>query len=316
MSQRTADLQAALHDVHRRCAGLGAGSLPDYIPELTKVDPALFAVACCTVDGAVQTVGDADHQFTMQSVSKPFVYAMALEALGLEAVHRRVGVEPTGYAFYSMIRLQEGTNKPHNPMVNAGAIAVTDLIRAVNPDDATERILACFARFAARDRMTIDDAVYRSERATGDRNRAIAYLMRHFRLIDGPVPDTLDLYFQHCAILASCRDLAVMAATLANAGRNPLTGDQVLDVGLGQYVLTVMFVNGLYDYSGRFAFEVGVPAKSAVSGAILAVVPGRMGLAVFSPPLDEGGNSVRGIATLEYLSERLGLHTFRSGGER
>ena len=312
MSNRPIDLPSTLHDAHRRYAAFGAGTLPDYIPELTKVDPTLFALAACTVDGEVHVVGDTDHRFTMQSVSKPFVYAMALEELGREEVHRKVGVEPTGYAFYSMIRLQEATNRPHNPMVNAGAIAVTDMIRARDAAGATQRILAHFARFTDRDRLEIDDRVYQSERATGHRNRAIAHLMRHFRMIEGPVDDTLDLYFQHCSILASCRDLAIMAATLANAGRNPLTGDQVLQPELGQYVLTVMFVNGLYDYSGRFAFEVGVPAKSGVSGAILAAVPGSMGIAVFSPPLDDGGNSVRGIASLEFLSEALGLHAFRA----
>lgn len=313
MSQSDAPLETALDEVHRRYIALREGALPDYIPELTTVDSELFAIAACTVGGEVYCVGDTDHEFTLQSVSKPCVYALALERCGLERVHARVGVEPSGYAFYSMIRLQEGTNRPHNPMINAGAIAVTDLIHQTEPAGSARLVLEWVRRFAGRRRMNVDEAVFRSERATGDRNRAIAYLMRHFEMIDGPVPETLDLYFRHCSILACCRDLSVMAATLANGGRNPITGERVVTSSLVPYVLTVMFTNGLYDYSGRFAFEVGIPAKSGVSGAILAVSPGRMGLGVFSPRLDEGGNSVRGLASLRDLSATLGLHTFRNG---
>ena len=303
-------LQAALEDSYRHALPMRQGTLPDYIPQLANVDPELFAAAVCTVDGEVSCVGPADHLFTLQSVSKPFVYALALERCGLEQVHAKVDVEPSGYAFYSMIRLQEGTNKPHNPMINAGAIAVTDLLRHRNPAGATTEILEFTGRCAGRPSMDVDDSVFQSERTTGDRNRAIAYLMRHFGMIEGPVPETLDLYFRHCSILASCRDLSVMAATLANRGQCPVTRRQVVPSALIQYVLTVMFTNGLYDHSGRFAFEVGIPAKSGVSGAILAVSPGRLGVGVFSPRLDTGGNSVRGLAALRFLAEREQLHTF------
>ena len=300
-------IEALLATVFREVSGLGAGVVASYIPELARVSPELFALAAATVDGQVVTAGDAEVELTLQSVSKPFVYAWALELLGAERVHQRVGVEPAGDSFDSVITLEQATRKPHNPMINAGAIAVTGLLaeEGLGIDD----LLQALARFAGRP-LQVDLPIYLSESATGHRNRAIAYLMRHFGMLRVSVESALDLYFQQCAVLVTARDLANMAATLANGGRQPQTGEQVVSAENLPKVLAVMATGGLYDESGRFAFEVGLPAKSGVCGAIVAVAPGELGLAAFSPPLDRRGNSVRGLEALTRVSRSLGLHVF------
>ena len=300
----------ALAEAHERFGAFRGGALPTYIPELSTVDPERFALAVCTVNGETFAVGDVEHRFTLQSCSKPFMYALALELHGVASVHARVGVEPTGYAFYSLHRLESGTTRPYNPMVNSGAIAVADLVRQRHPKDPTALLLSWMSRMAGRDHVAIDEAVFRSEHETGHRNRAIAHLMRHFEMIE-TVDDSLDLYFRQCSVLVDVRDLAAMAATLAGGGRNPLTRRDVLPADNIKHVLTVMLTSGLYDFSGQWAFEVGLPGKSGVSGAILAVVPGVMGLAVFAPPLDEKGNSVKGLASMRWLSTELELHQLR-----
>ncbi len=291
---------------------LKTGTVADYIPQLARVNPDNFALAACTVEGHQGSVGDDAVEFTMQSLSKPFVYARALELKGVEAVHQRVGVEPTGDPFDSIIRL-DAAKRPHNPMINAGALAVTSLLIDEGATDPTHRSAAMvdlFSAFAGRSLSGIDESVYQSERATGHRNRAIAHLLNNFQVLAAPVEDTLDLYFQQCSVRVTAPDLAVMAATLAAGGWNPVTGRRVLESHRVPPVLTLMFICGLYDDSGRFALEVGLPAKSGVSGGILAVVPGRMGLAAYAPRLDAHGNSVRGLAALRHLSTTLGLHTF------
>jgi glutaminase len=308
-------LQQALDDALVRAGELQDGKVANYIPELARVPPEHFALAACTVDGAQASAGDDAVELTLQSVSKPFVYARALDLWGVAAVHERVGVEPTGDPFDSIIRL-DAAKRPHNPMVNAGALAVTSLLiekSDADPGRRTGQLVELFSAFAGRPLPGIDASVYLSERATGHRNRAIAHLLRNFQVLAAPVEDTLELYFQQCSVRVTTRDLAVMAATLAAGGRNPLTGQQVVSRELLPPVLTLMFLCGLYDDSGSFAMEVGVPAKSGVSGAILAVVPGRLGLAAFAPRLDAHGNSVRGVAALRHLSRTLGLHTFAFG---
>jgi len=291
---------------------LTTGTVADYIPELARVNPDNFALAACTVDGDQESVGDAAVEFTLQSLSKPFVYARALQRKGVEAVHQRVGVEPTGDPFDSIIRL-DAAKRPHNPMVNAGALAVTSLLIDEGAEGSAQRgaaMVDLFSAFAGRSLSGIDESVYQSERATGHRNRAIAHLLNNFQILAAPVEDALDLYFQQCSVRVTAPDLAVMAATLAAGGWNPVTGRRVLEPHRVPPVLTLMFICGLYDDSGRFALEVGLPAKSGVSGGILAVVPGRMGLAAYAPRLDEHGNSVRGLAALRHLSATLALHTF------
>lgn len=303
-------MQAALASAMGAARQLSGGRVADYIPELAKANPAAFALAACTRQGAISELGDSSLEFTIQSISKPFVYGLALADHGVEAVHRRVGVEPAGDSFNSIIRLEQSTNRPHNPMINAGAIAVTSLIEARNGQPPLQRVLNLFAAAAGRKSMQVDLPVYLSEAASGHRNRAIAHLMKHFGMLQGDIDRTLELYFQQCSVLVSCRDLAVMAATLANQGVNPLTGVKVLPAEAVSHVLNVMLTCGLYDFAGQFAFEAGIPAKSGVCGGIIAVARGQAGLACFSPPLDERGNSLRGLAAMRHLSRTLGLHAF------
>jgi glutaminase len=267
--------------LHAEILPVAEGRVADYIPELGKADPTWFGFAMATTEGQVYGVGDADLPFTIQSVSKPFLYGYALHAHGQAAVLRAVGVEPTGEAFNSIV-LDEKNNRPFNPMVNAGAIAVSGLVTGADAAARRAAMLEMFGAFAGRP-LAIDEAVYRSELATGHRNRAIAYLMLNSGMISGDADAILDLYFRQCSVLVTARDLAVMAATLANDGVNPVTGARVLGSEHVRDVLSVMTTCGMYDYAGQWAFEVGMPAKSGVSGAIIAVVPGQVGLCAFSP---------------------------------
>lgn len=307
MTSHHPHLQAAIEELHAAHRADTEGRVASYIPELAKADPAAFGIAVCTPDGQLYEVGDTQRPFTIQSISKPFVYGMALEAYGREAVGARVGVEPTGDAFNSIITLDQDSKRPHNPMVNAGAIAMAALTPGSGPADRLNHLLAAFEGYIGHP-VNVDMAVFMSERTTGHRNRAIAHLMLNFGMLEGSVDESLDLYFQQCAILVTARDLAVMAATLANQGVNPLTGRRAISREHLRDVLSVMYTCGMYDYSGEWAYRVGLPAKSGVGGGILAVAPRQLGIAVYSPPLDERGNSVRGIQVCKGLSERFGLH--------
>ncbi len=299
-----------LRDLHAGHRTLQDGQVADYIPELATADPAWFGIAVAGArDGQLFEAGDSEQEFTIQSISKPFVFGLALEDNGREAVSARVGVEPTGDAFNSIIKLDEGSHRPHNPMVNAGAIATAALIKGATPVERLNRLLDMFGRYIGR-RPKVDVAVFASERQTGHRNRAIAHLLLNFGMLPANVEDVLDLYFQQCSILVTARDLAMMAATLANGGVNPVTGVRAIAAEYVQDLLSVMYTCGMYDYAGQWAYEVGLPAKSGVSGGVLTVAPGRMGVAVFSPPLDNHGNSVRGVAVSRALSRRFGLHSF------
>jgi glutaminase len=300
-----------LTDLHARVKPLRDGVVASYIPELARVNPELFSIAVVTTDGRMTCVGDHEHLFTMQSISKPFVYGLALEKHGREMVNSRIGVEPTGDAFNSLIRLDETSKRPHNPMVNAGAIAVADLIHGVDSTDRLRQVLRMFKRYCGRE-PNVDMPVFVSEKTAGHRNRAIAHLMLNFGLISPKIDESLDLYCQQCAVLVNCRDLAVMAATLANHGVNPVTGERAIDQRYVRDLLSVMLSCGMYDGSGEWAYHVGIPAKSGVSGGVIGVIPGRMGVAVFSPPLDPRGNSVRGLAVFQQMSQDLGLHLLDS----
>lgn len=310
MSAFIDSLPALLQDVHDRFVNLGDGAVADYIPELAKADPDLFAVAACTVDGVVHSTGDDRHRFSLQSITKPFLYGAALARFGHEFVDAKVGVEPTGEAFNSMIGLTEGANRAHNPMANAGAIAVSSMFAGGTRAERVDAVLSVFRGFMGRDDVVVDSPIHLSERESGYRNRAIAHLMHYLGILEHEVDEVLDLYFMGCSVLATCGDLAVMAATLAGGGVNPITGKTVLDAETVRDTLSVMATCGMYDQAGAFAVEVGLPAKSGVSGGILAVLPDHVGLAVFSPRLDEIGNSVRGTACLRALSESMSLHLF------
>lgn len=303
--------QAYLEALHRDLATLDAGAVASYIPELLKADPAWFGVALVTVDGHVYQVGDSRQPFTIQSISKAITYGLALEDSGVEQVLRKVDVEPSGEAFNS-ISLEPGTGRPRNPMINAGAIATVALIGGETPTVKFERMLKCYENYLGH-AVAVDEDVYRSEKSTGHRNRAIAYLLRNSNIIEKDTDEILDVYFRQCSLLVTCRDLAVIGATLANNGVNPITGVRALQSRYVAKTLSVMSSCGMYDYSGAWVYEVGMPAKSGVGGGIVAVLPGQFGIGVFSPPLDERGNSARGIAVCKRISTDFSLHTFHTG---
>lgn len=301
-----------LEELHGRHKVNRSGKLADYIPELTRIDPDLFGIAFATMDGYVYEVGDTAAPFTIQSVSKAMIYGLALEDHGREAVLRRIGVEPSGEAF-NAIRFDEENNRPFNPMVNAGAIAATALVKGVDHAERYTRILEFFRRFVGRD-LEMDEAVYRSESATGHRNRAIAYLELNSGMIEGDVEEHLDLYFRQCSLLVNTVDLALIGGTLANGGVNPVTGERALTSDNVRAVLSVMNTCGMYDYAGGWQFDVGLPAKSGVGGGIAAALPGQLGIGTFSPRLDDVGNSARGVKVCEDVSTYFRLHLFSDRG--
>lgn len=306
-------IQAYLDALSIRLASVQGGELANYIPELSKADPSWLSISLVTMDGVAYSTGDSEQQFTIQSISKPFVFATALADRGVDFVTSKVGVEPSGDAFNS-ISLNPKTGAPLNPMINAGAIATASLVSGGTPEAQWERIIASMSAFAGR-QLGIDEAVYRSESETGFRNRAIAWMLKNFGIIDGEPMASLENYFRQCSVLVDCRDLAFMAATLANGGVHPLTGERALPVEHVERVLSVMATCGMYDFAGSWLYEIGMPAKSGVGGGIIAVLPGRFGIGIFSPRLDAKGNSVRGIEACRHLSQDFGLHVFRRGGE-
>lgn len=305
---RAARITEALGALHHRYRSCDEGRVADYIPELSKSNPDCFAISIVTTTGDVFHVGDYEQDFTIQSVSKPFMHGLALADRGRAEVLARVGVEPSGDPFNSIIKL-DINNRPHNPMVNAGAIAITGLIAGDDSAHRLDRMLDMFGRYIGR-RPRVDQSVFWSERTTGHRNRAMAHLMLNFGVIEDRLDDILDLYFQQCSVVVNADDLAIMAATLANTGVNPITGQRAIDRPQLRDVLTVMHTCGMYNYAGEWAYTVGLPAKSGVSGGIIAVVPGQFGICVYSPPVDVRGNSIRGIRVCEDLSLNAGMHLF------
>jgi len=293
--------------LHEQFSPLTEGAPAAYIPELSNVDPDLFAIAAVALDGQEQLTGDHDYLFTIQSISKLLVYGLALETHGREAVLERVGVAPTGDLF-NAIELDEERHRAPNPMVNAGAIAITDMVGG-SREERIEAVAAMFGQYLGR-RPEIDEAVWKSERATGNHNRAIAYLLLSHGIIEDRVEETLDVYFAQCSVLVSARDLAMVGATIANSGVHPVTGEQIVSPRVARDMLTVALTCGMYDYAGEWAYTVGIPAKSGVGGGIVGIIPGAGAVAVFSPRLDEHGNSVRGLRVFEALSEEFDMHLF------
>ena len=297
-----------LHDLRERFAGLDAGDIADYIPELAKASSGSFGISMATTEGHVYEVGDSRHEFTIQSISKPFVYGLALEDNGRTDVLKKIGVEPTGDAFNS-ISLDPLSGQPANPMINAGAITAAGMVMGHSNDKKINRIMEMLSAYAGRP-LSLDEAVYLSESHTGHRNRAIGYMLRNFNILEEDPSETLELYFKQCSVSVSCRDLAIMGATLANAGINPLTQERAIRGEYVESVLSVMGSCGMYDYAGEWIYKVGMPAKSGVAGGIVAVLPGKLGIGVFSPPLDKRGNSVRGIEVCNRISMDFNLHMF------
>ncbi|MEM6599218.1 MAG: glutaminase A [Cyanobacteria bacterium P01_C01_bin.69] len=304
-----APLQHFLEELYSRYRSIDDGQLASYIPELTKANRDWFGISVVTADGQYFEVGDVSQSFTIQSISKVFAYGLALEDRGRTELLDKVGVEPTGDPFNSLIRLDEDSKRPFNPMINAGAIATTGLINGTDPTDKLNRLLAMFERYIGRD-VVIDMPTFMSERSTGHRNRAMAHLMLNFDMIEHDINSALDLYFQQCSVMVNCHDLAMMAATLANNGQQPVTGQRALKSDHVRDLLSVMYTCGMYNRAGEWAYRVGIPAKSGVSGGIIAVVPGKAGIATFSPLIGKNGNSVRGLKVFEALSQEYGLHLF------
>ena len=307
-------LGSVITRAHERHRHTDDGAVATYIPELGRADPTWFGIAAMTLDGTLHEVGDSRVPFTIQSISKPLTYGVVLDELGEDAVRARIGVEPTGEAFNS-ITLSPVTGRPLNPMVNAGAIAAAGLSRAADGEGSIRGLLDAYGRFAGRP-LAFDRDVLDSERATGHRNRAIAHLLRASGAIDGDADAVVERYFSQCSVAVHAADLAAIAATLANGGRNPATGERVLSTATTQAVLAVMSTCGMYDGAGEWLYTVGLPAKSGVAGGLLVVVPGQLGLGIFSPPLDANGNSVRGVRVCRDLVHDLGLHPLRTDGPR
>ncbi|HVT96860.1 MAG TPA: glutaminase A [Acidobacteriaceae bacterium] len=297
-----------LDDVYHKYKDVDDGSVATYIPELSRANPRHFGICLATVEGRVFTSGDWEQEFTIQSMCKPFAFQMALEKHGPQKTLLHIGLEPSGEAFNS-IELDPKTGRPFNPMVNAGAIAVASLIRQNPVQAGIAAFVEKLSRAAGR-HLRIDYSVLASETETGNRNRAIGYLLLNAGIIDEQVQQSLDQYFAQCSVLVNCRDLALMAATIANMGNHPIDAQPVFDFQFLKYVMAVMFSCGLYDYAGNWAVEVGLPAKSGVSGGIFGVVNRQLGIAVYSPRLDAQGNSVRGILACRELAGHFGLHTF------
>jgi glutaminase len=281
------------------------GELADYIPELTRVDPTGFGLTLSSSDGFLYESGDARTEFTIQSISKPFTYALALDLAGQDVVDSKIGVEPSGDAF-NEISVDQHTKTPKNAMINAGAIAAVSLVPGAGPDERFAKIRDFYSACAGRP-LELDEDVYRSEKATGNRNRAIAYMLSSFGVLEEP-DDVLDVYFRQCSLQVTSVDLARMAATLARGGINPQTGRRITSTAVVRRTLSVMVTCGMYNGAGDWVSAVGMPAKSGVGGGIAAVLPGQLGIGVYSPRLDARGNSVRGVLVCRALSERLGLH--------
>ncbi|MFA9477424.1 glutaminase A [Phycisphaerales bacterium AB-hyl4] len=303
------DIHAMLREIYDQAATVQDGQLASYIPELAAVDPSHFAISICDIHGNTFNEGAHAQPFTLQSVSKVLAYACVLACQDEAVIMQRVGVEPTGEDFDSIGKLDR-YRRAFNPMVNAGAIAVTDLLMSVYGRGAFDRTLNYFAAAMGCDALEIDEAVFRSEQRTGERNRAIAHLLNNYKLLDHPVEDVLDLYFRHCSIRATTQDLARLGGTLANRGRVPGAGKAVLEPDCVRKVLSVMLSCGMYNSAGQWVYEVGLPAKSGVSGCLLIVVPGRMGIAAYSPRVDERGSSPRSVLAARLLSDKLQLHIF------
>lgn len=305
-------MQKLLNEVIERYKPLtGYGKVANYIPELSKTDSSLLGISVFDVNGNFYQAGDSEHLFTMQSISKPLVLLLALIDNGEDRVFEKVGKEPTGDPFNSIVRLETFTeHKPLNPMINAGAISVSQLIKGNSPEEKVDRILKFVRKITHNDSIKINDAVYRSEDLTGHRNRSMAYFLKDFGNIEGNVDETLEVYFKQCSIEVNTKDLAFIGALLARNGRDVLTNEVIFPVKYGHIVKSYMATCGMYDGSGEFAINVGVPAKSGVGGGIMCTVLGKMGIGVFGPALDRKGNSYAGLRILETLSKNLDLSIF------
>ena len=302
-------IQLAVQSAYDGLENVQEGSNADYIPALAKVDPKLFGIAIVTVDGKVYTAGDVKSEVSIQSISKVFTMALVFQEKGEDAVRDNVGVDSTGQVFNSIVAIEQHKGSEMNPLVNAGAITVTSMVQGENEQAIWGSILKTYDAYAGR-RLAVNEEVYRSEAATNQRNQAIGMLMFAYGHIKAKPLQAVDLYTKQCSVNVNAVDLATMAATLANGGKNPVTHRAVLEPRFVPGVLAVMATAGLYDDSGKWLFATGLPAKSGVGGGLIAVVPGKFGIAVISPPLDKAGNSVRGQRAIAEISKTLGANPF------
>ena len=297
-------INAALDAAYEKYRGLQEGKNADYIPALAKVDPDLYGIALVTVDGKVYTKGDVSSEVSIQSISKVFTMAKVIEERGPDAISGNMGVDATGQVFNSIVAIEQHKGAEMNAMVNPGAITATSMVAGGSREEIWNKILAYYNDFAGR-KLAVNQEVFESEAATNQRNQAIGRLMYAYGHIKDNPDQATDIYTEQCSVNVNAKDLATMAATLANGGRNPVTGKQVLNSAYVPNVLAVMATAGLYDDSGQWLYQTGLPAKSGVGGGIIAVSPGRFGIAVISPPLDAAGNSVRAQKAIADISKAL-----------
>lgn len=302
-------VQAVIDDAYARFRNDTEGKNADYIPALAEVDPKLFGIVVISTDNQVASAGDIDHAFSIQSISKVFTLALAMEELGAQEVFTRIGSEPTGRPFNSVEAVVDMPTHTGNALVNAGAIATVSLLHAPTADAKWDRILDFYSK-AAGEKLSLLEDVYKSEAATNTGNRALAALLLKYERIYADPNESVDVYTKQCSVGVTAKQLAMMGATLANFGRNPMTGEQVIKPENVPEILSAMAMAGLYDSSGSWAWRVGLPAKSGVGGGIIAVVPGKGAIAVFAPPLDEAGNSVKAQKTIAYVADKLGINLF------
>ncbi|MEZ5572573.1 MAG: glutaminase A [Halioglobus sp.] len=300
-----AEIEAALNAAFTKYKGLQEGANADYIPALAKVDPDTFGIALVTVDGAVYAVGDVKSEVSIQSISKVFTMALVMEEHGSDAIFNNMGVDATGQVFNSIVAVEQYKGAEMNPLVNAGAITATSMVSGDSRDEIWNKILKYYEDFAGR-KLAVNEDVFKSESDTNQRNQAIASLMYAYGHIKENPAQATDIYTEQCSVNVNAKDLATMAATLANGGKNPVTGNVVLDSKYVPKVLAVMATAGLYDDSGKWLYKTGLPGKSGVGGGLIAVSPGRFGIAVISPPLDAAGNSVRAQKAIADISNALG----------
>lgn len=307
-------VEQLLNAGYDRFSRVDEGTVADYIPILSRADPSLFGMAVTGAAGELFDVGDAEHPFSIQSISKMFVYALVVEARGHEVVRERIGVNNTGLPFNSVMALELNNGHPMNPMVNAGAIATTALMPGATVAEKWELVREGLSRFAGRS-LSMDGEVYRSEAETNERNKALGRLLTSYGRLEGDPLHIVDIYTRQCALNVTAHDLAVMGATLADGGVNPVTGKRVVSPSVCRDTLAVVAASGLYERSGEWLFEIGLPAKSGVSGGIVAVAPGKGAVGAFSPRLDSAGNSVRSQLGIGYLSRALGMNLFASAAQ-
>jgi glutaminase len=314
-AQTPAQIQAALDAAHQKYMGLKEGANADYIPALAKVDSNIYGIALVTADGKVYTAGDIKSEVSIQSISKVFTMAKVIEEQGADAIAKTIGVDPTGMRFNSIVAVefaQKALGGPEiNPLVNPGAITATSMVKGTSREAVWNSILSYYSDFAGRP-LGVNQEVFKSESDTNQRNQAIGALMYAYGFIKANPNQATDVYTEQCSVNVNAKDLAMMAATLANGGKQPVTGKQLMKTENVPHVLAVMAVAGLYDDSGKWLYRTGLPAKSGVGGGLIAVSPGKFGIAVISPPLDEAGNSVKAQKAITDISNALGGNPYAS----